>query len=149
MAQPVILLVEDDLNDEELGRIALDENSIKCDLQVAHDGVEALDYLFARGRYAQRNPDELPQVVLLDLKLPKLSGLDVLRQLRANPRTRYLPVVIFTSSREERDLAEGYALGANAYVVKPVDFAEFSAVIQQIGLFWVLWNRSAPVPAMM
>jgi two-component system response regulator len=144
MALPTILLVEDDSNDEELGRLALDENSIKCELIVAHDGPEALDYLWARGAYASRDPEVLPQVMLLDLKLPKLSGIDVLRQIRAHPGTRYLPVVIFTSSKEESDLIECYRLGANAYVQKPVDFAEFSAALQQIGIFWVIANRTLP-----
>jgi two-component system, response regulator len=144
MALPTILLVEDDSNDEELGRIALEENSIKCELVVAHDGLEALDYLWARGLYAGRDATVLPQVVLLDLKLPKLSGRDVLRQIRADPLTRYVPVVVFTSSKEESDLIECYRLGCNAYVQKPVDFAEFSAALQQIGIFWVLANRTLP-----
>jgi two-component system, response regulator len=144
MALPTILLVEDDSNDEELGRIALEENSIKCELVVAHDGLEALDYLCARGLYAGRDATVLPQVVLLDLKLPKLSGRDVLRQIRADPLTRYVPVVVFTSSKEESDLIECYRLGCNAYVQKPVDFAEFSAALQQIGIFWVLANRTLP-----
>lgn len=144
MALPTILLVEDDSNDEELGRLALEENSIKCDLVVVHDGPEALDYLWARGAYASRDAAAIPKVVLLDLKLPKLSGVHVLREIRANPRTRYLPVVVFTSSKEESDLLECYRFGANAYVQKPIDFAEFSAALQQIGIFWVIANRTPP-----
>ena len=141
--QPMILLVEDDNNDETLARLALEENSIRTDLFVVRDGQEALDYLFAKGKYSSRNPSELPQVVLLDLKLPKISGLEVLKQLRANDRTKYLPVVIFTSSKEERDRLDGYKFGANAFVQKPIDFSEFSAAIQQLGMFWVLLNKTA------
>jgi two-component system response regulator len=141
MALPTILLVEDDSNDEELGRLALEANSIKCELVVAHDGPEALDYLWARGNYA-RAAGTLPKVVLLDLKLPKLSGVEVLRQIRNHPRTRHLPVVVFTSSKEESDLLDCYRLGANAYVQKPIDFAEFSAALQQIGIFWIIANRT-------
>lgn len=143
MALPTILLIEDDSNDEELGRLALEENSIKCNLVVAHDGLEALDYLCGRGTYAGKDT-ALPKVVLLDLKLPKLNGVEVLRQIRSNSLTRYLPVVVFTSSKEEKDLAECYRLGANAYVQKPIDFAEFSAALQQIGIFWVMANRTLP-----
>ncbi|HEX5055033.1 MAG TPA: response regulator [Gammaproteobacteria bacterium] len=142
MGLPTILLVEDDSNDEELGRLALEANSIKCDLVIAHDGPQALDYLWARGGYAMREAGILPKVVLLDLKLPKLSGIEVLRQIRDHPRTRHLPVVIFTSSKEESDLIECYRLGANAYVQKPIDFAEFSAALQQIGIFWLIANRT-------
>lgn len=144
MTLPTILLVEDDSNDEELGRLALEENSIKCELVVMRDGPEALDYLWARGTHVGRDGSILPQVVLLDLKLPKLSGMEVLRQIRAHPRTRYLPVVVFTSSKEDSDLAECYRLGANAYVQKPIDFAEFSAALQQIGIFWIIANRTLP-----
>ena len=144
MALPTILLVEDDSNDEELGRLALSENSIKCNLVVAHDGPEALDYLWARGAYSGRNTGQPPKVVLLDLKLPKLSGIEVLRQIRNHPRTRHVPVVVFTSSKEENDLIECYRLGANAYVQKPIDFAEFSAALQQICIFWVIANRTLP-----
>jgi two-component system response regulator len=144
MNQPVILLVEDDNNDEELAKLALQENSIRNELVVVRDGQEALDYLFAQGKYANRNPHDLPQVVMLDLKLPKLNGLEVLKALRQNERTKYLAVVVFTSSKEERDLLESYKLGANAFVQKPIDFAEFSSAVQQLGLFWVLWNKRAP-----
>lgn len=141
MALPTILLVEDDSNDEELGRLALEANSIKCELVVAHDGPQALDYLWMRGSHASRDV-ALPKVVLLDLKLPKLSGIEVLRQIRNHPRTCHLPVVVFTSSKEESDLIECYRHGANAYVQKPIDFAEFSAALQQIGIFWVIANRT-------
>lgn len=144
MNQPVILLVEDDNNDEVLAKLALEENNVKNELIVARDGQEALDYLFARGKYQSRNKLDLPQVVLLDLKLPKVSGLQVLEALRLDPVTKFLPVVIFTSSKEERDLIEGYKLGANAYVRKPIDFSEFSAAVQQLGVFWVLFNKKPP-----
>jgi two-component system response regulator len=144
--KPVILLVEDDPNDEELARMALEENTIKNELVVAHDGVEALDYLFGRAKWAGSEPPR-PQLILLDLKLPKLGGFEVLREIRANDRTKYLPVVVFTSSKEDRDLIESYRLGANAYVPKPIDFADFSGAVQQLGLFWILWNRPAPTSA--
>lgn len=142
--QPAILLVEDDNNDEELAKLALQENSIKSELIVVRDGQQALNYIFATGKHEGRNPKDLPQVVLLDLKLPKVNGLEVLKTIRENELTRYLPVVIFTSSKEERDLVEAYKLGANAYVTKPIDFAEFSSAIQQVATFWVVWNRRFP-----
>ena len=141
MNQPVILLVEDDNNDEELAKLALQENSIKNELIVVRDGQEALDFIFAQGKHSSRDPSVLPQVVLLDLKLPKINGLQVLQKLRQNDYTKYLPVVIFTSSKGEKDLIDGYKFGANAFVQKPIDFAEFSAAVQQLGMFWVLWNK--------
>ncbi len=111
---------------------------------VARDGAEALDYLFGRGAYSSRNPADLPEVVLLDLNLPKVGGLEVLRRIRAAEATKLLPVVILTSSNEDKDLIEGYTSGANSYVVKPVDFTHFSDAIQQLGLYWVVLNQKAP-----
>ncbi len=142
----LILLVEDDPRDEELTLLALGEHKITNPIVVVHDGEEALDYLFARGAHKERQSDTLPQVVLLDLKLPKVDGLEVLREIRSNDRTRLLPVVILTSSREEKDRLQGYGLGANSYVRKPVDFAEFSEAIRQLGLYWLLLNEPPPEP---
>ena len=140
----MILLVEDNPNDEALTIRALKKNNIKNELVVVRDGSEALDWLLARGHHAGRNPSVLPQVVLLDLKLPKVSGLEVLRAVRADPRTRRLPIVLLTSSREEQDLIAGYDLGANSYVRKPVDFADFAEAIRQLGLYWLVLNETAP-----
>jgi CheY-like chemotaxis protein len=139
-----ILLVEDNPDDELLTRMALQENNLLNEIVVAHDGVEALDYLFGRGRYAGRDLNDKPQVVLLDLKLPKLDGLDVLRALRSDDRTKLLPVVILTSSNEEQDLLAGYRLGANSYVRKPVDFHQFTDAVKQLGLYWLLLNEPPP-----
>ena len=139
-----ILLVEDNPDDEALTIRALKKSHIVNDVFVCRDGAEALDYLFARGPHASRDAGETPQVVLLDLKLPKVDGLEVLRQIRADERTRVLPVVILTSSREEEDIARSYALGANSYVRKPVDFVEFSEGARQLGMYWLLLNE-APV----
>lgn len=144
MAKKTILLVEDDPDDEMLTRMALEENHLMNEIVVAHDGVEALDYLFGGGKYAGRDLTDLPQVVLLDLKLPKLNGLDVLRAIRADDRTRLLPVVILTSSNEETDLLAGYNLGVNSYVLKPVDFHQFTEAVKQLGLYWLLLNESPP-----
>jgi two-component system response regulator len=146
MASKIILLVEDDSNDEALTLRALKKNSILNEVIVARDGAEALDWLFGRGVFAGRNVLELPQVVLLDLKLPKVDGHAVLRAIRADPRTRVLPVVILTSSKEEKDITEGYGVGANAYVCKPVDFVQFAAAVQQLGLFWLVVNEPPPIP---
>jgi two-component system response regulator len=140
----VILLVEDNRDDEALTLRALRKNNISNEVVVAHDGVEALDFLFGTGRHAGRDLTVMPQVILLDLKLPKVDGLEVLRQLRANERTRLLPVVILTSSNEERDLINGYGLGANSYVRKPVDFSQFTEAVRQLGLYWLLINEPAP-----
>lgn len=140
----MILLVEDNSDDEALTLRALKKNNIKNEVVVARDGVEALDYLFGRGPYVDRNLDEMPQVVLLDLKLPKVDGLEVLRQVRANGRTRLLPVVILTSSNEEQDRLNGYGLGANSYVRKPVDFTQFMEAVRQLGLYWLILNEAAP-----
>ncbi|MDC4226291.1 MAG: response regulator [Candidatus Manganitrophus sp.] len=144
MSKKTILLVEDNPDDEMLTRMALQENNLLNEIVVAHDGAEALDYLFGRGRYAGRDLNDKPQVVLLDLKLPKLDGLDVLRAIRADDRTKFLPVVILTSSNEEQDLLAGYSLGANSYVRKPVDFHQFTDAVKQLGLYWLLLNEPPP-----
>ncbi|HEU5315480.1 MAG TPA: response regulator [Chloroflexota bacterium] len=145
-ALPTILLVEDNPDDEELTRVALEESKIANTLVVARDGVEALDYLFGTGSHAGRDTRHMPQVILLDLKLPRLNGMEVLRRLRADERTRYLPVVVLTSSDEEQDLFESYGLGANSFVRKPVDFAQFVDSVRQLGLYWLVLNRPAPSP---
>ncbi len=139
----IILLVEDNADDVELTLRAFQRGKLANDVVVARDGVEALDYLLARGEHAGRTADTDPQLVLLDLKLPKVDGLEVLRQLRAEERTRLLPVVVLTSSREERDIVESYRLGANSYVRKPVDFQEFSEATYQLGLYWLVLNVGA------
>jgi CheY-like chemotaxis protein len=145
MTEQVILLVEDNSSDEELTLRALRKANIINRVVVARDGAEALDYLFATGAYAGADRSaEVVQVVLLDLNLPKLSGLEVLRRIRADARTKLLPVVILTSSREDKDLVGGYASGANSYIVKPVDFKQFSEAVRQLGLYWLLLNQSPP-----
>ena len=144
MAQKVILLVEDNPDDEKLTLRALHKNKISNEVVVAHDGVEALDYLLGDGSDAGNHANDLPQVVLLDLKLPKLDGLEVLRRLRAHERTKHLPVVILTSSNEEQDLIAGYSLGANSYVRKPVDFSQFLEAARQLGLYWLVLNEPLP-----
>jgi two-component system, response regulator len=140
----IILLVEDDADDEALTLRALKQNRIHNQVMIARDGVEALDFLFATGEYAGRDANVLPQVVLLDLKLPKIDGLEVLRRIRANELTRRLPVVILTSSNEEQDRVSGYDLGANSYVQKPVDFGQFAEAVRQLGLYWLILNQPAP-----
>jgi CheY-like chemotaxis protein len=137
----VILLVEDNPSDEKLTLLAFKKCGVSNEVVVAHDGVEALDYLFCTGKYAQRDVRELPTVVLLDLKLPRIDGLEVLRRVREDARTKLVPVVILTSSREDEDVMRGYSLGANAYVRKPVDFAEFAEAAKTLGLFWLLLNE--------
>ena len=136
--QGTILLVEDNPDDEALALRALNKNNIANDVQVARDGAAALDFLFQEGA-------RLPQVVLLDLKLPKVDGLEVLRRIRADERTRLLPVVILTSSNEDKDVVSGYSLGANSYIRKPVDFAQFTEAIRQLGLYWLVLNESPPL----
>jgi two-component system response regulator len=145
MNDRVILLVEDNPKDEELTLRAFKKSNILNPVVVARDGVQALDYLFARGDHANRDSGAMPQVVFLDLKLPKLDGLEVLKTLRADGRTRLLPVVILTSSNEEQDLIQSYSLGANSYVRKPVDFAQFVEAARQLGLYWLVLNETAPV----
>jgi len=144
MASKTILLVEDNADDEALTFRALMKNNIGNQLVVARDGAEALDYLFATGQYSGRDMNAGPQVVLLDLNLPKVSGLEVLRQLRANECTRHLPVVILTSSNEEQDRLHGYENGANSYVRKPVDFNQFIEAVRQLGLYWLILNEQPP-----
>ena len=146
MTDRAILLVEDNPDDEALTLRAFKKHNITNEVVVAHDGAEALEYLFGTGRYAGRDLRLMPQLILLDLKLPKVDGLEVLRQLRADDRTRLLPVVVLTSSTEERDLVESYRLGANSYVRKPVDFTQFVEAARQLGLYWLLMNQAPPVP---
>ena len=139
-----ILVVEDNPDDEILMLRALKKNNIANPIVVARDGVEALDYLFGRGQYEGRNPSETPALVLLDLKLPKVDGFQVLKEMRADRRLKYIPVVILTSSNHDRDIIEGYDLGANSYVRKPVDFEEFVDATGKLGLYWLLVNKMPP-----
>src|SRR5437879_9236228 len=144
MKGKIILLIEDNPEDEALTLRALEKNNIKNEVVVARNGAEALDYLFGTGPYAGRDLTVMPQVTLLDLKLPKVDGLEVLRQLRANELTRLLPVVILTSSNEEQDRVNGYGLGANSYVRKPIDFGQFMDAVRELGLYWLILNEPAP-----
>ena len=144
MTDKVILLVEDSVTDEELALRSLRQSQITQRVVVVRDGAQALEYLFCEGPYSLRNPEELPHVVLLDLNLPKIGGLEVLQRIRADRRTRLLPVVILTSSREDRDLLRGYEFGANSYVVKPVDFTQFAETIRHLGTYWLKLNEGAP-----
>ena len=141
MKHKVILLVEDNVNDEELTRHALDKSGIANAIVVARDGVEAIDYLFCTGRFAGRDISQLPALVLLDLKLPKVDGLEVLRRVRADARFHILPMVAMTSSTEQEDLLRSYAAGVNSYVRKPVDFDQFTRAVREIGMFWLLVNE--------
>jgi two-component system, response regulator len=143
MSQQVeILLIEDSPEDAELTIRALRRNKLANEIQVVEDGAEALDFLFCRGSFKDRTLSEHPKLVLLDLKLPKVSGMEVLRAIREDERTKAIPVVVLTSSKEERDLMEGYKLGVNAYAQKPVDFEQFAETVRQIGMFWMLINKS-------
>ncbi|NJM97282.1 MAG: response regulator [Phormidesmis sp. RL_2_1] len=144
VTQKVILLVEDNPDDEALTIRALNRNHIGNEVVVAHDGVEALDYLFGTGLYAGRDVSIKPAVVLLDLKLPRVDGLEVLRRLRLDERTKLLPVVVLTTSSEDQDLLDSYSLGCNSYIRKPVDFLQFSEAIRQLGMYWLLINQSPP-----
>jgi two-component system response regulator len=144
METNVIILVEDNPRDEALTLRALKKSNIVNDVIVAHDGVEALDYFFGTGTYTGRDTTVMPQLILLDLKLPKVDGLEVLRKIRADERTRRLPVVVFTSSTEEEDMIKSYNLGANSYVRKPVDFEQFLKATKQLGLYWLVLNQVAP-----
>jgi two-component system response regulator len=145
MRPKTILLVEDNPDDRELALTAFATCNIVNDVTVAIDGVEALDYLFCQGPHAGRDPRHLPAIVLLDLKLPRIDGLEVLRRIRAHPHTRLLPVVILTSSCEEQDLLRGYGLGANSYIRKPVDYEQFIQAVRQLGLYWLVMNELPPV----
>ena len=141
----VILLVEDNPDDEALAIRALKRNHISNEIVVAHDGVEALEYLFGTGAYAGRDLRFKPALVLLDLKLPRIDGIEVLRRLRENEHSKLLPVVILTTSSEERDLLNSYSLGCNSYVRKPVDFLQFSEAVRQLGMYWLLMNEPPPI----
>ena len=144
MPQKSILLVEDNPDDEALTLRALKKNKVANSVIVARDGAEAVDFLFGTGAHAGRDVNDLPQIVLLDLKLPKLDGFEVLRRIRADDRTKMLPVVILTSSKEERDVVQGYRDGCNSYVRKPVNFDEFVEAARQLGLYWLLLNEGPP-----
>ncbi len=145
MGSKTILLVEDNPDDVELTLRALKKNNIKNEIVVAGDGVEALDYLFGTGKYSGRDLMMMPTIILLDLKLPKIDGLEVLRRLRANKLTKLLPVVILTSSSEEQDIINSYSLGVNSYVRKPIDFNQFAEAVSQLGLYWLLLNELPPI----
>ena len=138
-----ILLVEDDPEDAELTLAALDDHNLVNEVMVVHDGAEALDYLYRRGQFAEY-PDGNPAVILLDLKLPRVDGFEVLRTIKSDDRLKFIPVAVLTSSREDRDLVESYKLGVNAYVVKPVDFHEFTDAVKELGIFWALINEPPP-----
>jgi two-component system, response regulator len=144
MSDKVILLVEDNADDEALTLRALKKNKIGNEVVIARDGAQALDYLFGTGTYAGRDMTVMPAITLLDLKLPKVDGLEVLKRLRDDDRTNLLPVVILTSSKEEQDLINGYRLGANSYIGKPVDFGQFVESVRQLGLYWLVLNESPP-----
>lgn len=144
MNELTILLVEDNPDDEELTLRALRQNNIMNMVDVARDGAEALDYLFCQGAHKARDPSQKPAIVMLDLKLPKIDGLEVLRRIRADERTRLMPVVILTSSKEEQDLLKSYSLGANSYIRKPVDFNQFVTTVGHLGLYWLVLNEPPP-----
>jgi len=141
----LILLIEDNPDDEELTLLAFEQSQITSEVIVARDGVEALDYLFGTGRFADRNLDVMPALVLLDLQLPRINGLEVLQRLRTDNRTKFLPVVILTTSNEQQDLINSYKLGCNSYIRKPVDFDQFQIAVQQLGMYWLLLNEPPPV----
>ncbi len=145
MEMKTILLVEDNPDDEALTMRSLRKSNIVNDVVVARDGAEALDFLFSRGAYAGRDGKRMPELILLDLKLPKVDGLEVLKQIRSNPKTSLLPVVILTSSDEDRDLVDSYKLGANSYVRKPVDFVQFAEAVRQLELYWLVINHPPPI----
>ena len=142
MGESMLLLVEDNPSDEELTLRSLRKHNIANDIVVARDGVEAIEFLFCEGAYADRDPTNMPDVVLLDLKLPRMSGLEVLQRIRDDERTRTLPVVVLTSSSQDEDIISSYKLGANSYVRKPVRFADFSEAVRQLGVYWMLINES-------
>jgi CheY-like chemotaxis protein len=140
-----LLLVEDNPDDEELTLLAFENSRISNQVVVAHDGVEALDYLFGTGMYANRDLSVMPALILLDLQLPRINGLEVLERLRADDRTKLLPVVILTTSNEQQDLINSYNLGCNSYIRKPVDYDRFITVVQQLGMYWLLINEPPPI----
>jgi two-component system, response regulator len=144
VSERIILLVEDNADDEELTVRALKKNNVKNELVITRDGVEALDFLFGTGTYAGRDTSVLPGLVLLDLKLPKIDGLGVLRRIRADERTRLMPVTVMTSSKEEQDIINSYDLGANSYIRKPVDFNQFTEAVRQLGMYWLMLNEVPP-----
>lgn len=144
MTSKFILLIEDNDDDIKLTEMAFKENNIKNKLVILRDGAEALDYLFSKGNYSNRDTNEIPALILLDLKLPKIDGIEVLKQLRADNRTKLIPVVILTSSKEEKDLLLGYTFGCNSYVRKPINFNEFTDVMRQLGLYWLIMNEEPP-----
>ena len=147
MSERYILLVEDNPDDEELTLLSLRKNNLAHDIVVVRDGVEAIEFLFGNGQYTHRDVSHVPTVILLDLKLPKLDGLGVLKRLRAEDRTRTLPVVVLTSSSQDADVIASYNLGANSYVRKPVEFGAFVEAVSSLGLYWVLLNRPPPLHA--
>lgn len=144
MENKTILLVEDNLDDVDLTLHALKKNKIKNEVVVVNDGAAALDYLFGTGKYSGRDLSVMPTIILLDIKLPKIDGLEVLKRIRKNPLTRYIPVTILTSSKEEQDIIKGYRLGVNSYVRKPVDFIQFTEAVNSLGLYWLLLNETPP-----
>lgn len=144
MSEKTILLVEDNPDDQALTIRALKRHNVTNSIVVAHDGVEALDYLFGTGTYTGRDISNQPTVILLDLKLPRIDGIEVLRQLRSDERTNLLPVVVLTTSKEDQDLLNSYSLGCNSYVCKPVDFVQFSEAVKQLGMYWLLMNEPPP-----
>jgi two-component system response regulator len=144
MSEKLIMVVEDNPDDEELTLRALRMGKIANEIVVTRDGSEALEFLFCTGKYQGREASRMPSVILLDLKLPKLSGLDVLQRMRADPRTRFIPVVVLTSSSEDEDMLRSYELGANSYVRKPVEFSAFATAVGQLGIYWLLLNEPAP-----
>lgn len=141
----LILLIEDNPDDEELTLLAFEQNRISNQVVVARDGVEALEYLFGTGKFADRNLDVMPALVLLDLQLPRINGLEVLQRLRADNRTKFIPVVILTTSNEQQDLINSYKLGCNSYIRKPVDFEQFQTAVEQLGMYWLLLNEPPPL----
>ena len=141
----ILLLVEDNPDDEELTLLAFEQSQISNDVVVAHDGVEALDYLLGTGMYAERDMSVMPALILLDLQLPRINGLEVLQRLRANKRTKLLPVVILTTSNEQQDLINSYSLGCNSYIRKPVDYDQFMTALQQLGMYWLSLNELPPM----
>ena len=144
MKKRIILLVEDNPDDEALTLRAFKKNNILNEIVVARDGAEALEYLFCTGKYLNRNCDCDPELILLDLKLPKVDGLEVLKEIRTNPATKLIPVIILTSSKEEKDIMKSYELFANSYIRKPVDFIQFSEAVKQLGIYWLVLNEAPP-----